>query len=515
MAEVENAVPSMDLSRYVAIMRRHWTLTLVITLLGGGLAVAYLAVTPPRFTASTLVNVNVISTAPFNQGRAAADLIDPQTEVQMVRSSSVINTVASELDDGQTAADVRAATEALVLPDGTVTRISFTASSAEGAKEGADAVADAYLKFRAQLVRDRVEAIIEQLTLRRDEIREALVGVNERLADAEPGTSAAAQARSDRSVLSRDLDALLDQINSLSGIDASGGSVLTLAEDATLEVSPRPLLVLATGLLGSLILGIVAAFVANVLDRRVRDAYDVTGAGGGAVLTRLPSRRGTVNTRNGDADGIRSLRERLLASLPPEDPVLCMAEVNRGADQLDVEVNLAIAVAASGMAVDLIVPEHSERSVSEVRRALDMVAHPGTTTWKQFQSPVTPGLTLLVPWADARNRAPTADMVVELLRSREGSPGMTMIALPPEGSRSLLLAAGRLGHAVVLVLSEAETRIDQVARLATELQAVGATVHGSVLLRKGRQMVVPRDVADAEVASRLHAAKEADRQVSA
>lgn len=514
MAEVDSAVPSMDLARYAAILRRRWAVAFVITLLGVGVAAAYLAVTPPRVTASTLVNVNVISTAPFNQGRAAADLIDAQTEVELVRSSSVINTVASELDDGLTAADVRAATEAVVLPDGTVTRISFTASSAEGAADGADALAAAYLEFRSQLVRDRVEGIMERLTLRREEIREALVEVNKRIVDAEPGTSPAAQARSDRSVLNRDLNGLLEQINTLNGIDAGGGSVLTLAQDGGHEVAPRPLLVLATGLLVGLILGIVAAFVANVLDRRVRDAYDVSGAGGGVVLTRLPSRRGTVNSKS-DADAIRSLRERLLASLPPEEPVLCLAEVNRGAEQLDVEVNLAIAVAASGMAIDLIVPEHNERSVGEVRRALDMVAHGRSSTWTEFQSPVAPGLKLLVPSPAARNGVATADMVVDLLRSREGSTGMTMIALPPQGSRSLLLAAGRLGHAVVLVLSEAETRIDQVARLATELQAVGATVHGSVLLRKGRQMVVPRGNAEGEAAPELHATKEADRQVSA
>ncbi|MFN7151083.1 MAG: Wzz/FepE/Etk N-terminal domain-containing protein, partial [Microthrixaceae bacterium] len=129
MTPEKNPVPESDLSRYLAILRRRWTVCLSITLIGGALAVAYLAMTPVQVTASTLVNVNVISSSPFNTGRASADLVDAQTEVQMARSSAVIQSVADELGGGRTSADVRTALAVTVLPEATVVRISYTAAT--------------------------------------------------------------------------------------------------------------------------------------------------------------------------------------------------------------------------------------------------------------------------------------------------------------------------------------------------------------------------------------------------
>lgn len=512
MSEHVDAGMSMDLGRYVRIIQRRWRIIAGVTLLGLVMSVTYLAIAPRQYTASTLVNINIITSAPFNPGRATGDLVDAQTEIQTARSSGVVASVADELGGDTTSATVREGMEVTVLPDATVVRISFTSDTERSAVEAADQIAEAYLEYRSTQARDRLDGIQEQLSTRRASLREQLVEVNRRVAEAGEGSQAAAQAESDRQVLSADLDALAGQINSLDGIDTQGGSVLTAAEDVALEQSPRKRFVLVTGVLGGFLLGLVAVFVVNVLDRRVRDPYDISGAGGGAVLTVLRSRTGTVVDDGGsDADAIRSLRERLLATMPLDDPVLSVIEVNQGNEQLDVSVSLARAIAATGATVNLVVPAHSHSIVDAVRDSLGPVELKEENAWRRYRGPVVPGLTLCVPSPNALRGETPVDLVADLLKARASGGVMTLLALPPTASRSLRLAAGRLGHAVVLVVSEGETKIDQLARLADELRAVGATVHGSVLVPKGRRTSIdPHRVSAEPTPGGRRSAKAAD-----
>lgn len=477
----------MDLARYGSILRRRWRVVVSCVLLGVIASVLYLVLVPQKLTAATLVQINVITTEPFTSDRSDADLVDGPTEVQLARSSPVLSDATEHLSGSMTPADMRGAMEVTLLPEATVVRIAFTADSEKRATDAADAIAEAYLGFRSEQAADRIAAITESLGQRRADLLEDLRDANSRISKATPGSTGATQAETDRQTLSADLDSLTGQINSLNAIDTDGGMILTSAEDGTVSVSPQRTTFLLAGLFGGLLLGIVAAFVINVLDRRVRDPYDVSGAGGGAVLTRLTSVRGTLESDEADDDPIRSLRERLLASLPRDNAVLSVMEVNRGHEQLDIHVKLARSIVASGVPVELIVPEHSRQSVDALHEVLGLKASRQSTGWQHLRTPLTPGLTVTLDSHKGRGGAP-ADLVAERLRSGSEEPGLTLIALPPEASRALRLVSGRLGHAVVLIVSEGETRIDQLARLSTELRAVGAVVHGSVLIPRGRRL---------------------------
>lgn len=486
MTEHVDAGTSMDLARYGNILRRRWRVVGTCVLLGVVAAGLYLALVPQKLTAATLVQINVITTDPFNADRSSADVVDGQTEVQLARSSPVLSAVADKLGDQRTASDLRGAMQVTLLPEATVVRIAFTSDTEKNATRTADAVAEAYLDFRSEQAADRISAITESLEGRRADVREALRKANARLSRAIAGSAAATQAETDRQALGTDLDSLTGQINSLNAIDTNSGMILTSAEDGTVSVSPQRTTFLLAGLFGGLLLGVLAAFVFNVLDRRVRDPYDVSGAGGGVVLSRLSTVRGTLGPDENDDDAIRSLRERLLATLPVEDPVLSVIEVNRGNEQLDVHVKLARSIVASGLSVELIMPEHSGEALLALRAALDLKLFKETESWSQLRTAQVPGLTVTIAKSGARGGEP-ADLVAERLRTRSAGLGVTMIALPPDASRSLRLVSARLGHAVILVVSDAETRIDQLSRLSTELRAVGAVVHGSVLVPRGRR----------------------------
>jgi hypothetical protein len=79
------------------------------------------------------------------------------------------------------------------------------------------------------------------------------------------------------------------------------------------------------------------------------------------------------------------------------------------------------------------------------------------------------------------------------LVGRAGPSGSTttVVALASNASRAARLAAGRLGHAVVLVAGDRTSRTDVLQDLADELRAVGATIAGTILVPTGHRLAEP------------------------
>src|SRR5215213_3191609 len=100
---------------------------LAFTIIGALVAGAYALATPKSYTATTVVNVNVIADESFSVQRSASGLIDPATESQLARSSAVLEDAAADIGDGTTIADVRRSMTVTVLPETTVARITYSA----------------------------------------------------------------------------------------------------------------------------------------------------------------------------------------------------------------------------------------------------------------------------------------------------------------------------------------------------------------------------------------------------
>src|SRR5690606_23626595 len=120
--------------------------------------------------------------------------------------------------------------------------------------------------------------------------------------------------------------------NQLRAISTSGGTIISHPDPDRAVLSPnRPLMILS-GVFGGLLLALVLPFLANALDRRVRDAHDVARAGGGAVVATLTDPEALVPPGDEDADQIRALRERLMAVVTTASPVVVVADIGpRGA----------------------------------------------------------------------------------------------------------------------------------------------------------------------------------------
>src|SRR5262249_56816022 len=88
------------------------------------------------------------------------------------------------------------------------------------------------------------------------------------------------------------LATLRSHISALGGsVNYRPGSILTAATPPTSPSSPKPLLVLPSGLLAGLLIGLVLAFVLDRRDDRIHSARDVERVLGLPVLFRLRQKR--------------------------------------------------------------------------------------------------------------------------------------------------------------------------------------------------------------------------------
>ena len=473
---------SVGLGHYPRLLKRRLWVVILGALLGLGVAVAYLVVNDRTVTATNSININVITSEPFTTTRAPAELIDAETEIQTVTSSAVLNQAAAELGDASPS-EVRADTEAKLLPDATIMRISYSADSTEEAEAGADAVAEAYLDFRGQEATDRVDAIVDRLQERRDDLRQDLVRINAIISATGPNSRRALQAESDRQLINIELDTLSTEISGFLGLDTTGGRVLTTAEENPTTVAPSRALVLAVGLLTGTLLGVALAFLLAALDRRVRDEHDVRRFGGGEVVGRLTGATTAVPMDGTDMDELRAVRERLLATMGDGPSAVVVADESTAKGRVpDVAANLAVAFAETGQPVELVLADADEETRDVVTEALGLAPVAGGTDGKPRLAQQSGQITVTLPPRGIA--APSAPRT----NGAAGRPHMSVIAIPRGASDADLLSAARSCPRVLLVVSRSGTQRAAVSHASRVLAVVGAVIHGTILVPRRRRI---------------------------
>lgn len=480
---------AVALSYYSRVVRRRWYVVVLGLLIAIGGGLAYLSTSAKTATATASVNINAISSQPFDNSKPESQLIDPKTETALARSAHVLSSAAKTI--GMPSASLsymRSHTAVQSVTNATIVKISFSSTTRKRAVSGANAVAREYLAYRSKLAADKVETVVSQLNARRDSLKQDLDAANRRIARAKSGSQIAAQASSDRQLINIQLTAIVGQINQLDSVDTTGGAIVSPADSSAVGISPsRATVLIPAGLVG-IILGLVATFIVNAADRRVEDSHALTQAGGGSVLSRLPGRQARIPATSADMDAVRALRERLLAAVP-EGANLVVADLTKGNHPSDVAVNLAIALTEGQRLVRLVLPQHNvsefvERIVTTLDLAIDKRSPLGNT----YLSRRIGTLHVVVSSGGAGDQEPFATDLGALLANHDVDYFMTVVALPPDASRSLRLSAGRLAQSIILVANRRGTTTMAVRDLSEELAAVGATVHGSVLVPKHRSL---------------------------
>lgn len=239
------------------------------------------AVQPRTWSASASVLVGVGLTGSQDQSVRASQLVNMETEVEVVRSRQVLDAAADALgaEPGALVGDV-----SVEVPPGTqVLEITAQASSSEASQRRATAVANAYLDQR------RAEAAA-QLDRERDAAGARVESLTDQLRSARSEQGAAAEGSTERLLLDSQVDALTsvltDERARLYGVEGSAptpGSLLGAPTQAVQGGFAPPLLV-AAGALGGLVGAVVLTWLLLALSSAVRSAPQLGSLG-------VPARR--------------------------------------------------------------------------------------------------------------------------------------------------------------------------------------------------------------------------------
>ncbi|MGB5759823.1 MAG: hypothetical protein WBM50_23110, partial [Acidimicrobiales bacterium] len=169
------------LSQYLQPVLAHPKLLVVVTLLTLGLGVGAGSAMPKTYASSTSVLVYPVDPDPSSVLASDENRVDMATEIRLATSTAVTSS-ASELLQAQAinlSQDALAAGVGASSPkDSSILDISFAAASPGEAQAGADALADAYVDYRAELANSTKVAAEQAITDRIGVLTQRLNGLN-------------------------------------------------------------------------------------------------------------------------------------------------------------------------------------------------------------------------------------------------------------------------------------------------------------------------------------------------
>ncbi|MGW5875535.1 chain length determinant family protein [Nocardiopsis terrae] len=358
-----------ELKEYTALLRRRWRLVGAGVLGGLVLATAGVVAVPSTYTSTAAVQIRPTGMAEFTgerSGRLTGD-VNLDSEAQVVLSDQVTTVMADSLPGDPAPADLRERIDVTVPSNSNILELHYSARSPETAREGADALAAAYLEHRGEQARSLISG-------RLDALRGEQEGLYERLSDLTAENAGAVGA--DRVSADAQAEAVRQEIsdlgNGISPLSAlhetvSPGQVITPAGLPEAPTAPVPLLWLVAGAALGLVAGLLAALVRDRLDPRVHDTEDTARIGSVPVLLELS---GSGLSTEADPDGQRAngFAHLVRARLADHETgrVVLVTGTAPGRSGSAAAVNLAAALARTGSETLLVCADPRTGTVGEL-----------------------------------------------------------------------------------------------------------------------------------------------------
>jgi polysaccharide biosynthesis transport protein len=512
---------SVEFREYLTVFRRHLLLIVAVTLLGAAAAAAYSFRRTPIYEATTSVLVKAITTNAFDPGQRVDQQLNMFNQRQLATSEPVAALAAKQLGTTATPDQLVKHVTADVPANSQIVRIHYRDTVPLSAQRGADAFANAYLNFREADARTQARA--SQSTLQRD-IDRLVKQVDRHQATVEdPGATPeqrrGAQARID--ALNARILQLQSQISSFASLDFTPGTVISAAVLPRTPASPKHRLDVAIGLLVGLFCGVLAAFVRDRTDDRLRGREDLAERLDRPVLATIPPlskwvRRGLIwrrrpksslvtldQTNSPAAESYRTLRTRmarLASQLDINSVMVVSAGVGEG--KSTTAANLAVVLAETGKDVLLVSADLRRPRVhqffglpngSGLANLLTDGAAPNRRAAtginpRQMASElwsVSPNLWVILsgPLPPHPSALMDSDAMRQFLKEQRDMFDFIVLDCPPGLVVADAMALAPLVDAVLVVADAKESDREDVSRLKEELEQVGGRIVGAVLNR--------------------------------
>ncbi len=335
--------------------RRHVKLLVLLALVGATLGYLFAANRPVSYSSTATILVNPLEGNPFTPSGRGEQLINLETEAQLVRTDAVAELAKAE---------VGASVDTLALLDGVsvsvpvntqVLDIAYQSNDAEEARARAQAFAESYLAHRAA----RAQKLVDDRLARVDEQRAA---AEQDLQNATAELAATPPTASQRAFLTERVNALVtqvaeldQQVNQLTATPIDPGQVITPAARQAGDASRTTGLYVLVGAIAGALLGFGVALARERSNHRVRDRQDVEQIGA-PVLAQVDSRPTSmlVSAEGADvSEDYRRLRTAVLAQAPHPPGVLVVTATGRN-HAAQSPLLLASALVRSGTRVVLV-----------------------------------------------------------------------------------------------------------------------------------------------------------------
>ena len=408
-----------------------------------------------------------------------------------------------------------------VPANSSILQVSCQAKSPPQAAACANAFADAYLQNRSATAAATTDSELKTVRNQLSDLEKSTTRLNLQIRSLPVNSPQRASAQSQLQSDSGQLRSLANQAASLSAQAAasSGGSIISKATPPATPSSPKKKIILPSGLLAGLLIGLIIAFAWDKRDTRIKDARNLGQFGVPTLLTvsgKDLDRELLAAPRSTAGLEFTELARSLTAGRVRDDQLLMVAGASAGPSVTVTAANLAVALARTHSAVILVCPAGQgtvellglpESRFLDVRGAAELAAGEVSLDELVLQPAGFPGLRVLVLGADLHDLPHAqARRLAGQLRS---SADYAVIQGPAQGNGADSYALAEYCGATLLTVEisatkrpDVEDSIKRLTRLGTSVvglavlprlrlptrtasQSAGNLTDGSVRLRKG------------------------------
>jgi capsular exopolysaccharide synthesis family protein len=282
-----------DVRRYLRVLRERKLSILVVVLLTVGASLLYSFSRTPTYVAESQV---LVSTLNIENPALLTGPPNLETEAALVRSTEVARRAAAMMGSSEGPATLLRRVSVSVPADTETLLISFSASAPSTARQGANAVAQAYLDFREEQAVQEKQRLSE--TYQREiSVLRARLEVLDRAVARAPDPAARETALASRALIAELFAQLAGRRHLIRSADTNPGRLIREANRPPSPAGPRPAVMITLAVMVGLFLGVLVAFFRDRVDERLRGRSDLQASTGVPVLGVIPSTREFKNRR--------------------------------------------------------------------------------------------------------------------------------------------------------------------------------------------------------------------------
>ena len=497
---------SVQVADYGAMLRRRWWVLLLGAVVGVVLAVELLVLSTKTYesTAGVLVLPTGVDSAAVTGGRTGGE-INLDTEAQIVTSVDVATRAKALLQVTDDPRDLASGVAVAVPPNTSVLNVSYSAANPEDAQRSAQAFAQAYLDNRAAVATAKLKTQVAAL-------QGQIAAANKALRTVTGQKAALPETSPDRAEADAQENILVNRISQLSGslspLEATlaakvePGRVISSPKLPTSPTDPNPKIILPSGLMLGLLIGLGFAMLLQRVDKRVHSAAELRRASGRPVLTMVPitalsAIAAGISTRSSPAgQAFRRLRNLLVSQYSGSGQIILVAGVNNGVSGSLVAANLASTLARAGSETVLVCADLRSRAalplvgLDDGKGLAELLVGSAELSAVRRPVPGVPRLQVIGPGMVDAEEWLQSEALVDLLQKLQlERSAFVVVEAPPTSVSADAQALGALADVVILAVERRYTLRRDVTEAVDEFARVGGDVLGSVLVTFTRRVI--------------------------